>query len=344
MGVRLKSGLFASAAAALLSPCAAGAQPSYPPIETIDVYGLRTIPEDRLRSALPFKVGDATEGLPEDAVIQRALGVANVDINLVCCGPGGGTQIYVGVQESEVPPQDYLERPTGDIRLPDDVVASYEVWNQALFEAVRAGQAGEDHSEGHSLSVHPGMRAEQERFIAFAARDRDLLVEVLNGSSSAQHRAIAAHVLGYVADKPAVVDELSRAMFDPNESVRNSATRALGVMAHYASTTPDTGIEIDPEPYVAMLDSIVWSDRNKATMLLGFTSASRDPALMATLRARSMPALVEMCRWGTAHGEPSCLMLQRVLGLPDDASVEARLAIVAAAAALMQSDIEGDAP
>jgi hypothetical protein len=222
--------------------------------------------------------------------------------------------------------------------LPGDVIAAYDDWTQALLDAVRTGEAGEDHSEGHALSVHPGMRAGQEQFIVFAARDRALLVAVLNESSDPQHRGIAAHVLGYVADKSAVVDELSRAMFDSHELVRNNATRALGVMADYAAMTPSAGIEIDPEPYVAMLDSIVWSDRNKGTMLLGFLSGSRDPALMATLRENSLPALVEMCRWSTAHGQPSCLMLQRILGMPDDPSMEARPATIEAAVAIMQDD------
>lgn len=337
---------FAALAVAALSAGGAAAQPvEQPPIAAINFYGLRTLDEARVREALPFRIGDVLCEQPETDAIAAEIGAAHVEFAGICCADDGGLLVFIGVAEDEIPAPTYRPEPTGEIRLPDGVVASYDAWTQALIEAVRTGQAGEDHSEGHALSVHPGMRAEQERFIAFAARDRDLLVEVLEQSSDFKHRGVAAHMLGYVADKSAVVDALSRAMLDSHELVRNNATRALGVMADYASRTPDAGIVIDPEPYVAMLDSIVWSDRNKATMLLGFLSASRDPALMAELRERSMPALIEMCTWeGSSHGQPSCLMLQRVLSLPDDASPEAAAPTVAAAAALLAEGSEEASP
>ncbi len=324
-------------AAALAGGGAASAQQGgFPPIEAINVYGLRTLAEDRVRAAIPFSVGDVLDAEPSAEDLAAELGVPRAEYAMVCCGPNGGMLVFVGVEEGEARAPAYRPTPTGDVRLPADVVAAYDAFTQGLIEAVRTGQAGEDRSQGHALSVHPGMRAAQEQFLVFAERDRALLIEVLNGSSDPQHRGIAAHVLGYVADKPAVIDELIGAAFDSHELVRNNAVRALAVMAVYANGTPDTGIAIDAEPFIGMLDSIVWSDRNKSTAVLGGVTQARDPIVLDMLRQRSMPALTEMCRWeGSSHGQPACLMLQRVLGLPDDASPEARPATIAAATELL---------
>jgi hypothetical protein len=295
-------------------------QASSPPIESVDVYGLRTVPEERLREALPFKPGDpAPETPPPTEDLAAALGVARVEVSRVCCGEGGGTLIYVGVEESEGRSPAHLDPPTGGVAPPAEVIAAYDEFTQALIAAVRAGNAQEDRSQGHALSVDPAMRAAQEKFIVFADRHRDLLIEVLRDAANPQHRGVAAQVLGYVSDKPAIVPELTRAVFDSHELVRNNATRALAVMAVYASETPDTGIVIDPAPFVPMLDSLVWSDRNKGLALLSSLTASRDPVLMADLRERSMPSLIEMCGWSLwGHASSSCLILQRVHGLPDN--------------------------
>lgn len=322
--------------AAMATPFGAAlAQPAErPPIEAIDLYGLRTIPEDRLRALLPFKEGDAVpDGPPPTEAIAAELGVARVAMTMVCCGEAGGALIYVGVAEGEDGASPYFEAPSGDVRLADDVAAAYRAFSQAMEAAVRAGDGGEDVSQGHSLVNNPAARAIQEQFLVFAERDRDQLVEVLMGSADANHRAAAATVLGYVGDKPAIVDELVQAAaFDPDEGVRNNATRALGVMAMYASQTPDTGIVIDAAPFLYLLDSTVWSDRNKGLFLLGTLTQTRDPAVLAELRARSLPALTEMCRWKNwGHAQSACMVLQRVLGLPDDAAPSSREATLAAA-------------
>ena len=63
------------------------------------------------------------------------------------------------------------------------------------------GDSGEHLSEGHALMHDPAARAIQQRFIAYAARNLSRLRDVLRHSSDTEHRALAAHVLGYAPDK-----------------------------------------------------------------------------------------------------------------------------------------------
>jgi hypothetical protein len=90
-------------------------------------------------------------------------------------------------------------------------------------------------------------------------------------------------------------------------------------MAEFANANPDQGIEIPSEPFIAMLNSIVWSDRNKSLAVLVNLTADRDSALIDALSASALPSLVEMCQWNSwGHASPACLILQRIAGLPDD--------------------------
>jgi hypothetical protein len=45
------------------------------------------------------------------------------------------------------------------------------------------------------------------------------------------------------------------------------------------------------------LNPIEWTDRNKSSLALEMLTESRDPALIADLRARALPSLIEMARW-----------------------------------------------
>ena len=83
------------------------------------------------------------------------------------------------------------------------------------------------------------------------------MLDVLQNSSDANQRAVAAQVLAYHPDKKAIVKPLTRAAADSNGSVRNNAVRALAVIASYSIAHPELHIHIDAEPFVHMLNSIV---------------------------------------------------------------------------------------
>ncbi len=96
------------------------------------------------------------------------------------------------------------------------------------------------------------------------------------------------------------------------------------VLAMYAQTSRQSGISIPWQPFVSMLSSIDWTDRNKASNLLMQLTASRDPSLLAALRRRELPALLEMARWKVlAYATPSLYILGRMAGMTDEAIQDA---------------------
>lgn len=324
MGVRAARGgtrrLATGAALGGLLVAAATSAQERPPIGVIDFYGLRTLTKAQVRAALGFAEGDAPASLdlgPDAAArIASALGVARVELRAVCCNAEGASLLYVGVDETGGSEPSFLPPPEGDAAVPAEVLAAYEELGPRVREAVLAGQAGEDDSAGHALSESPRLRELQESFVDLAVRHRAALTRALRESPDRLQRAAAATVLAYLPDKAAVVPELERATRDPDDLVRNDATRALGILARYGRAHPELEIHVDAAPLLDQLGSVVWSDRNKVSMLL-FSLSPLDPELRAELERRSLPELVEMCDWTEdGHAFAACVVLSDVLGLP----------------------------
>jgi hypothetical protein len=301
-----------------LAPAIAPRQ--FPPIGVIDFYGLRRTTLAQARQALAITEGD--EPTPERLDAARARleaisGVASAHLAPTCCEQGKSI-LYVGLQEEGAPGFAYRAAPRGAAALPPAVLRAARDLEAAVEEAVLAGDAGEDDSRGHALFNNPKARAIQETFPAFAARNAPLLREVLHTSADAGQRAVAAEVLAYAPDKRAVVGDLEEALRDPDEGVRNNATRALAVIAGFAAREPARKIRVSAEPFVGMLNSVVWTDRNKAGRALLVLTAGRDPKILARLREEALPSLVEMARWKSpGHAQVAFIVLGRVAGIPE---------------------------
>ncbi len=294
--------------------------PQIPPIGIIDFYGLRSISERQIREAIQIKEGDSLSNDLTEAKRKAALrveslpGVAEANISLVCCEAGKAI-LYVGIREKGASSLQFRPAPKETVRLPQDVIQAGADEEKAFLNAVLKGNSGEDDSSGHTLSNDPATRAIQERFITFAARDLKLLCDVLRHSADAEHRALAAQVIAYTADKQAVVNDLIEAIRDPADGVRNNAMRALGVM----SKTTKQQIRIPVRPFIEMLNAIEWTDRNKSSLALANLTAKRDPVVLAELRQKALPSLIEMARWkSSGHAYNPFTLLGRVAGYPED--------------------------
>jgi hypothetical protein len=300
-------------------------------IGIIDFYGLDRVTTAQVREALTFEEGDTLsmgDGRPAVLVeseqrLSELPEVVRARIDVTCCDQGR-VIVYVGVEERGASALRFREAPEGDARLAADVVQAGEDYMQALFAAVRRGDAGEGWSQGHALSDDPTLRAVQERLLTYAGRDLPELRLVLRTSSDAEHRALAAHVLGYVDDKQAVVEELVWAMGDPSEDVRNNAMRSLLVFAATAPVQSRSVPRVPYEPFIRLLRSPFHSDLNKASAALASLASGRDPTLLARLRDEALGPLVEMARWkGLGHGLPAFEILGRLAGYSDEATHEA---------------------
>jgi HEAT repeat protein len=201
--------------------------------------------------------------------------------------------------------------------MPDEVVRADSSYVAALNEAYSQGSFEEDHSAGHALMQHPRARAAQERFIDLAQLYEDSLRQVLRESRFAMQRALAAQVLGYLPDKQNAAEILAGALDDPSPAVRNDAARALWVIAMYAQDKPAIRAAIPVDPLIAMMKSLEWTDRNKASLVLMALTASRNSALLARLNAEIRPELEEMAAWRTQHAFAPYLVLGRITGKED---------------------------
>jgi hypothetical protein len=309
----------ASAILLLILHAPAGAQ-SPPPVGVIDFYGLRATTEQQARAALRIKVGDDTEPLMSGAAREEAErrltallpNVVQARLSFTCC-EAGRMIVYVGVRERGEPALEFRAAPKGAVRLPDAMVRAGEELESAIEEAVLKGDAVEDDSRGYALLNYPKARAIQERFVAFAAQDLPRLRAVLRDASDASQRSLAVEIIAYSARKREVVRDLVYALDDPDAGVRNDAMRALAVLAVFARNSPGQRIKIPVRPFVRMLNSIVWTDRNKSALALNqLTATRRDPAIIASLRRSALPSLVEMARWKSpGHAGPAFTLLGR---------------------------------
>jgi hypothetical protein len=301
---------------ALLLPAPQESQ--FPPIGIIDFYGLGSVSEGQVREALQIKEGDPSSVDRKEAKrrLESLPGVAEASLGFVCCDAGKAI-LFIGIREKGVPAPQFRSAPQGKVRLPQDVVQAGDDLLKAISAALLKGDLREDDSQGHALSKDPAMRAIEDRYITFAARDLKLLRDVLRHSADAKHRALAAEVIAYTANKQAIVNDLVEATRDPDTGVRNNATRALLVMANSNKQTSRQQIKIPLRPFIEMLNSFEWTDRNKSSYALLALTDNRDSVILSELRQKALTSLIEMARW-KSHAYPSFFLLGRVAGFPED--------------------------
>lgn len=201
------------------------------------------------------------------------------------------------------------------MRLPKKISALYGRLMVAIEAAVKKGgtAAGEDDSRGYSLTNYPPARSLELQMRKYVLQHEEELLRVLANSSDPQERRIAAEVLGYATQSPRQIAALVRATHDPDADVRNNATRAVWVLA---SSGPRIAEEIPAQSFITMLKSGVWSDRNKASLVLMKLTRTRNKALLAELRAQALEPLIEMAKWHD-HAAAARIILGRIAGIPE---------------------------
>ncbi|MBZ5590958.1 MAG: HEAT repeat domain-containing protein [Acidobacteriia bacterium] len=310
----------------LLLPAVLGAD-SAPKVSSIDYYGLRKIPANRIQKIVGVSAGDPlppSKGDLEDR-LEKIPGVVLARVQVVCC-EGGGGMLFVGIEEKSAPHLALRSAPAGAATLPAAIVESYRELVQAVEAAARRGSTAEDLTQGHPLAADPDARAIEQNFVDFTAHHLAQIREVLRNSADEEQRSMAATLIGYAPDKKAVVNDLEYAMQDPDEDVRASAVRALEAIAILAMKKPELDIQISPTWLVEMLNSIVLSDRTEATRALLDLTDSRPEATLAALRERALPSLVEMAQWNSLrHALPAFILLGRVGGI-DEQQIQERWA------------------
>ena len=295
-----------------------------PRVGQIILYGARKTPEARILHTLQVKQGDPlppSKGEIEDR-LEKLPGVVVARLEAVCCEAGKAV-LFVGVEEKGAPHFELRSEPQGSERLPDDMVETYQAYLRAVEAAARTGSTAEDLTAGHPLMANRAVRDLQEQFLTFAKDRLKNVRDVLRNSSDPGERAMAATIIGYAPKKDTVLNDLTFAMQDPDEAVRANAMRALGAMAVLAAKRPDLGLQIPATWFVEMLNSIVLSDRYRAALALVNLTEKNGQEMLAQIRERALPAVLEMARWDNLrYALPAYILAGRVAGL-SEADIEA---------------------
>lgn len=297
-------------------------QPQTMRVGSIDFFGTKGIDVAAVRAALPLHPGDTiseakfpTIKQNVGAAVRREAGGPMTDFSVVCCDAHDGLMIYIGLPGKNSREIAHLPPPTGSACLPPEAVKLYDDAMTAVMQAVEAGDSGEDDSRGYSLGHNPGLRRSELKMRAYAVAHTAQVEKALRGCSRAHDRQAASELLGYANASPAQIATLVRASNDADPAVRNNAVRALAVLA---SSKLPAASQIPAGQFVAMLNSGKWEDRNKSGLLLMKLSLSRNPKLLAELRAQAFDSLVEMARWQEpGHAYAYRELLGRIAGLDE---------------------------
>jgi hypothetical protein len=300
-------------------PVAASPAPTAPTVGVIDYYGLNKVTRDRIQKTLGFKEGDPfpTSKAGVEERLDEIPGVVESHLEAVCCDEGK-IVLYVGIEERGAVHFDLREAPEGDVMLAPEITALYRRYFDAFEQAVRRGSTAEDLTHGHSLMADPLVREIQLQFPAVADAHLGELRNVLRNSADDEQRAIATFLIGYASKKDQVAEDLQFALRDADPGVRANAVRAIVALAVYARLNADSGIKLEPTWFIEMLNSLSWSDRERALSALQILTEGRDAPMLEQLRNRALPALVEMSRWKTLeHALPAFILTGRVAGLSE---------------------------
>jgi len=206
----------------------------------------------------------------------------------------------------------------GAVVLPEEIVTAYGRFLEAAHDASRRNATDEDLTHGHPLMADGATRAVQEMFPALADAHLAEVREVLRNSEDEAQRAMAAYVLVYATRKSGIVNDLQYALKDADAGVRSNAARSLVALSVLAKLDPSSEVRISATWFIEMLNSLSWSDRNRALWALQTLTDSRDPVVLDQLRSRAMDALIDMARWKTlSHALPAFILLGRVAGMPE---------------------------
>lgn len=287
----------------------------------IEFFGYKGLDVEKIRKALPVREGDEYSDGSKNEVRQAvagALGKEPTDVAAICCDEKGNRLLFIGLPGASNKGFIYNPEPKGKERLPSDIMNLYGRLDHALEAVVRRGgqAAEEDDSHGYSLIKDTTARSLQLAVRQWAIKHERELLRALEFSSAVEHRRVASDALGYARQSHEQILALVRAARDPDDEVRNNATRALGVLVR---SNAALAAEILPDTFIEMLNSGTWTDRNKGTALLMQLTAGRASDLLIKIRSMALDSLLEMAAWRRpSHAYFARMVLGRVAGLPED--------------------------
>ena len=295
------------------------AQSLHGPIAAIEFYGSAPVDFTHLRAAFPYHVGEPFE--PKEIKLadtpvdfQRLVANNQFSVAPIFVPDLHGWILYTDIEPSATSLLTWKPKPTGTAKLPPEIVALYE---HAMERFANGGiEAGDETTGGYSLAKDPIMRADELKLIDYARAHAPIVHRVLETSASHRDRIAAAWTAGYAPKDKDQITALLSAVTDPDSTVRNNSIRVLAVLA---SHDPNIARQIPPDPFIPMINSITWTDRNKAMALLAPITAGRDPKTLESLRRQAIEPLRQMSHWTYwGHASMALVLLGRIAGIPEE--------------------------
>ena len=295
-----------------------------PRIGSIEIYGTRKVSLQKIRTALGAKEGDPLPGR-EDAEdrIDKLSGVLASRVEATCCA-GRNMVLYVGVEERDAPHSEFHAPPTGDVKLPPELVNEYRNFLSAVGASLRRGRhPDEDLTNGYSLMADPDARELQQHFLAEISANLPLLDRVIRQAADPEQRSTAAYLLQYAPRGPRTTDvmvgSLQYGLQDNEEAVRENAIRSPRAVAVGAKLHPEQQIHIQPTWFVELLNSLIWSDRYDAALALVNLTDNRNGDTLALIRERALASVLDMANWhDLQHALPAFILAGRLAALDEN--------------------------
>lgn len=295
-------------------------------ITGIEFFGYGGLDVAKLRAGLPVREGQSLTSMETlfgtkpkiEEAVKLMTGRPATEVALINTG-GGRWIIYIGLSGGSIKRFSYNTAPEGNSRLPDAAVSIHAQEVEAFMRAMQKGALSEDDSKGYALFSDPEVRAKQLGIHEYAVQHEKEIRDVLRTSSDSNQRGIAAEFLGYANQSVGQITDLVWASRDPDDGVRNNATRALGVLA---KSDPKIAARIPSEGFIEMLSSSIWTDRNKGAAVLYWLSKGRDPGVLEAMRSQAFDSMVEMARWRSIHALYNRVLLGRIGGIDENRLTE----------------------
>ena len=292
----------------------------------IEFYGTAGMDVKRIRNELPVHIGDeiSVASVPDvkDRIkqsVKKTIHLEPTDVAMLCCDNQNRLVAFIGLPGKNYRQFQYNRSPKGSAQLAPQVLTIYREAMDLLLPSIQTNSREED-ATGYALSTYPPLRAKQMAMHEYAVQNEELIQRVLADAADAQQREVAAELVGYGQQNTQQVRALVRASRDVNDGVRNNAMRALGVLVDSKKVSAQ---QISPEPFIQMLNSGIWTDRNKGAYLLQGLTLSRDRRLLASIHKKAFVSLYEMARWqDPSHAGSARYILGRIAGIDEKRLVQ----------------------
>lgn len=112
-------------------------------------------------------------------------------------------------------------------------------------------------------SNHPKLKSSFNELSHGARKEKALLIKTINSDSSSERRIAAVFLVGNLNDPQEIISLLNKYVMDSDEGVRNAVMRVIAETMRKAKID-----EINVKPFLELLDSPHFTDRNKALYVL----------------------------------------------------------------------------